>query len=491
MVAVCVDAGTSLVKAVAFDDDGIELAVARRPTTIRHPRPGWSEQDMWAVWAATAAAIAELTAACGPVDRLAVTGQGDGCWLVDAAGEPTGPAVLWNDCRAAALVGQWQDDGRLEAGFRLNGSLGFAGLPHAILAWMREHDPDRIRRSAAALTCTSWLFSRLTGEVGLDPSEACNPFFAAGTLGYDERVLDLFGITELRRLLPPVRQDDQRAAVVLPAVAEQLGVPPGIPVVMAPFDIPATTLGLGVMNRGQVACIMGTTLSTSTFTDAWALSEVAAAGMTLHGVPPRDYLRVLASLAGTEVLDWWTTLLGLNHASELVGLAAGSATDAARLPRLLPYLSPAGERAPFLNPAARASLHNFTLEHTRADIARAVLVGLTLVIRDCVTALTESSSPSELRVAGGGAHSDDWCQLLADCCAAPVIRPAGREVGAKGALIVSAVATGVFESIGDAVTKLVHPGSTFWPRPEVSPGLPSQHDFVEFRQAVEVVWPTS
>lgn len=154
MVAVCVDAGTSLVKAVAFDDDGIELAVARRPTTIRHPRPGWSEQDMWAVWAATAAAIAELTAACGPVDRLAVTGQGDGCWLVDAAGEPTGPAVLWNDCRAAALVGQWQDDGRLEAGFRLNGSLGFAGLPHAILAWMREHDPDRIRRSAAALTCT-------------------------------------------------------------------------------------------------------------------------------------------------------------------------------------------------------------------------------------------------------------------------------------------------------------------------------------------------
>jgi len=93
MVAICIDAGTSLVKAVAFDADGTELAIARHPMVVRHPAPAWSEQDMPSVWDAVVAAAAEVARQCAePVDLISVTGQGDGCWLVDSAGEPTGPA---------------------------------------------------------------------------------------------------------------------------------------------------------------------------------------------------------------------------------------------------------------------------------------------------------------------------------------------------------------------------------------------------------------
>ena len=176
MSAIAVDAGTSLIKAVVFDESGREVAVARHATEVRRPHPGWAEQDMTAVWRAVVAAVNEvLPSAPDDVRFLALTAQGDGCWLVDDRGEPTGPAVLWSDGRAAPQVDAWLRDGVVESAFRINGSVGFAGLPHAVLTWLRAHDPERLATSATALTCGGWLFFRLTGVVGVDHSDASVP----------------------------------------------------------------------------------------------------------------------------------------------------------------------------------------------------------------------------------------------------------------------------------------------------------------------------
>ena len=35
---------------------------------------------------------------------ISVTGQGDGMWLIDKAGEPVAPAWLWLDARSAAIT---------------------------------------------------------------------------------------------------------------------------------------------------------------------------------------------------------------------------------------------------------------------------------------------------------------------------------------------------------------------------------------------------
>ena len=105
MASICLDVGTSLIKAVAFDGDGNELSVVREPTEVLRPQPGFAEQDMGAVWDAVSATVKEMTGSLqDKVELLAFTGQGDGCWLVDEDGRPTGPAVLWNDARNAALV---------------------------------------------------------------------------------------------------------------------------------------------------------------------------------------------------------------------------------------------------------------------------------------------------------------------------------------------------------------------------------------------------
>src|SRR5215469_17586613 len=98
MATICVDVGTSVIKAVAFDDRGTAIALARQETEVLRPAPGFSEQDMDSVWNASVATIrAALRQVSDPVHLISLTAQGDGCWLVDAHGRPTGPAILWND----------------------------------------------------------------------------------------------------------------------------------------------------------------------------------------------------------------------------------------------------------------------------------------------------------------------------------------------------------------------------------------------------------
>ncbi|MFC7593153.1 FGGY family carbohydrate kinase [Nonomuraea antimicrobica] len=202
MAIICVDAGTTVIKAVGYDATGAEAAVARRATVVSRPAPGHTEQDMGAVWDAVAATVREVAAQVGGAEFVAVTAQGDGCWLVDADGGPTGPAILWNDARAASIVDDWTREGLPATAFRLNGSSAASGLPHAILTWLRANDPARLERSHAMLTCGGWIFARMTGELVADESDASAPFMDLRTRAYSAELLALFGLEDAGRLLP-------------------------------------------------------------------------------------------------------------------------------------------------------------------------------------------------------------------------------------------------------------------------------------------------
>jgi erythritol kinase (D-erythritol 1-phosphate-forming) len=93
-------------------------------------------------------------------------------------------------------------------------------------------------------------------------------------------------------------------------------------------------------------------------------------------------------------------------------------------------------------------------------VARAVLDGLSLVVRDCLEAGTVR--PKEIRVSGGGAASELWCQLIADAAGIRVVTLADTQSGAKGALITALVATGRADGFDEA-TDLVQLGRTYEP----------------------------
>jgi xylulokinase len=151
-------------------------------------------------------------------------------------------------------------------------------------------------------------------------------------------------------------------------------------------------------------------------------------------------------------------------------------------------LSPAGERAPFLNPLARGAFLGLSFEHRREHVARAVLEGLTLVIQDCLVA--SRAQPTELRVCGGGAASPVWLQLIADVTGVSVLRSTDTEVGAKGAFLVGLVATGGAATVEDIAPLYVRTRDTFAPDPSRAALYADLfRDFLAVRATSSAAWP--
>ncbi len=460
MAWISVDAGTSVIKAVVFTDDGREFALARENTAVLSPHPGFAEQDMNSVWSAVLSTVRRATRQLPePIRGLVTTAQGDGCWLVDASGYPTGNAILWNDGRALAIVDTWRDAGIIERAFRISGSVTYPGLPNAILHWLAQNEPARIDKARWSLTCNGWLFSRLTGLFLADLSDGSNPFSDVNAAVYSPDLLRLYGQEDRAYLLPPIRIGTDLVAPLTACAAEQLGLPIGTPVVMAPYDIVATAYGCGSVSPGQACVILGTTICAETITSSLDL-DVTPTGTTI-ALGNGSYLRAMPTLTGCEAFTWATKALSCESIPELDRLAATSVAGANGL-LFLPYLSLAGERSPFLEPDARGSFIGLSLTHTRADMARSIYEGLTFVIRDCIKAAA-GTLPLELRVCGGGARSDFWCQIIADVIGVPIVRTEDSEVGARGAFLFALAVTGATPSVHDAVRQYVTAAKTFLP----------------------------
>ncbi|WP_330457854.1 carbohydrate kinase [Streptomyces sp. NBC_00820] len=447
-----IDVGTSTVKAAAFDATGRELAVEARPVGL-DLRDGVVEQDMEEVYAAVLAVLGALTARVSePVELAGLTGQGDGVWLVDAAGRPVRPAASWMDGRAHDLVDGWLADGTFETVFRRTGGAMFPGSPGPLLAWLDRHEPKSLDAAAAAVYCKDMVFQRLTGgeRAVTDVSDASMPFLDPRTRTYDNGVVELLGLTRRRGLLAPVSDPVATgevaggtaggAAAAGPAPGpepeSESGLPPGTRLANGPYDLPACALGAGVTEPGDGLLIVGTCLASLVATTELDLGGEPA-GLFISTDRPGHWLRAMPAMVGTAALDWVLGTTGVRH-QEVDGLLAATPPGAHGV-RVLPYFAPSGERAPFVEPRLRAELTGVSLESTPADLIRATCEGIGYAARHCLAA---AGLTGTLAVCGGGTRSPAWMRLLADVLGRP-LRVVEGEVGARGAVLAAAERYGV------------------------------------------------
>ena len=428
-----IDVGTSTVKAAAFDATGRELAVASRPVNLTL-HGGVVEQDMDEVYGAVVAVLNELTARVpDPIALAGLTGQGDGVWLVDTSGHPVRPAASWMDGRAHELVDRWLADGTFETVFRRTGSAMFPGCPGPLLAWLDSHEPKTLDAAAAAVYCKDMVFQRLTGAgPTTDVSDASMPFLDPRTRTYDNRVVELLGLTHRRGLLAPVSDPIARART---GTAGE-GLPPGTRIANGPYDLPACALGAGVTRPGDGLLIVGTCLASLVATTDLDLTGEPA-GLYINTDRPGHWLRAMPAMVGTAALDWVLSTTGVQH-DQVDGLLAETPPGANGV-RVLPYFAPSGERAPFVEPRLRAELTGVSLESTPADLIRATCEGIGYAARHCLEA---AGLTGTLAVCGGGTRSPAWMRLLADVLGRP-LRVVEGEVGARGAVLAAAERYGV------------------------------------------------
>ncbi|MGE9295846.1 MAG: FGGY family carbohydrate kinase, partial [Puniceicoccales bacterium] len=207
-IIIGLDAGTSVIKAVAFDQKGRQVAVCSRKNSYCSLPSGAATQDMARTWGDAAAVLKGLSEQLPDIAQRAVaigvTGQGDGTWLIDADGRPVQDAMLWVDARASEQALAITADRKYPLIYDSTGTGVNPCQMRSQLLWMQKDAPRQLERAAAALHCKDWLYYCLTGAVATDPSEAVLNFGDMASRTYSEAVIDACGLAGLRHLMPPI-----------------------------------------------------------------------------------------------------------------------------------------------------------------------------------------------------------------------------------------------------------------------------------------------
>lgn len=470
-ILIGIDAGTSVIKAVAFDLTGRQIAAASVPNSYSTGEDGAAFQSLAKTWADCARTIRDLgTKVEGLAQRtaaLGVTGQGDGTWLVGKDDTPAADAWLWLDARAAPTVRKLcaSPDNRIR--FEATGTGLSTCQQGAQLAHMASQSPELLEQADIALHCKDWLYLNLTGVRATDPSEASFTFGNFRTRQYDDTVIATLGLSEKRRLLPEIVDGTQVSHPLSSAAAVQTGLLEGTPVSLGYVDFACTALGAGIFTEGR-ASACSTIGSTGMHMRAMAVDDIAlnAEGTGYMVVLPIPGIVAPAqsNMAATLNIDWALRMAGdlmsemgheVSH-SELVGRIEGWLA-ASRPGAILyhPYISEAGERGPFVNPNARAGFIGLSSGHRFPDLLRAVVEGLGMGTRDCYAAMGEM--PAELRMTGGAARSPALRSVIAAAVGSPTRVSSREEAGAAGAAMIAAVGIGVYGDMNACIAEWVTP----------------------------------
>lgn len=437
-----IDIGTSGCKAVVYDCEGSERAMACREYAIICDREGWAELDPDEVIGLCFEIIREVTGqvAPGTIAGMGISSQGEAFTLVDRQGKSLTRALVSSDSRASGQATRWAEEFGTERLYRITGHTPHPMFSLFKLLWIRENQPEIWSRTARILCFEDLLHYRL----GLTDPAMGWPL-AGRTLLFDvvghtwcREILDLAGVRaeQLSRPLP----SGSVAGIIDPQIAAILGLGSCTFIVTGGHDQPCCGLGAGailpgvaVLSAGTVECITPA-FELPRFTPALRKSNLC----TYDHAAPGMYATVAFSLTGGNMLKWFAETLGsdppaLNDVSTgaiYSRILGAMPVQPSRL-LALPYFTPTG--TPYFDPSARGAVIGLDLSTTRGELLKGLLEGVALEIRLNLEILEESGyAVDELRIIGGGSRSDAWNQLRADAIGKPVTRLEIREAGCRG-----------------------------------------------------------
>ena len=506
-VLIGIDAGTSVIKSIAFDLEGNQLAVAALPNRYETIDGRGAEQDLARTWQDTATTLRQLGEKVPDLARrtaaVSVTGQGDGTWLIDRDGKPVGKGWLWLDARAADIVEQIRAREDADALRYSRTGSGLAACQQGPqLALMAQTAPERLQQAATAFHCKDWLYFCMTGERATDPSEGCFTFGDFRSRSYSDDVIEVLGLKHLKHLLPPIVDGSRQSAELSPGAADASGLLAGTPVVLGYVDVVCTALGVGLFDRtARPGCsIIGSTGMHIRLAPTAGDVRLGSGrtGYTMCLPAPDAYAQCQTNMAATLNIDWVLGLandvlsdFGLPQDRSVMLALVNKWFEAGKPGAILyhPYISEAGERGPFTDASASASFIGLTSRHNYGDLVRAVVDGIAFASYDCYSAMGEP--PAEVRLSGGAARSSAMRRILGAVLNTHVRSSRREEAGAAGTAMIAAVGLGHYKSMEDCVAAWAAPLLGAAEAPDT--GLATAYhkmfpSYLKARQALKPVW---
>jgi xylulokinase len=490
------DIGTTGCKALIFDTDGSLVAKAWREYPVDFPNPQWAEQDLENVWRLAREAIYEAIAA-GGVTEIAAIGlsvHGEAVTPVDEGGRSLRPTILGMDTRTGP-----QNDWLRE---RFGGEALFqhTGMPiHTIntlpkLLWLKENEPEIWKGASKFLLVEDFFIQKMTGQAVVSHCLASrSQLFNLKAGVWDDEILGALGLdpSKLARVLP----SGTLVGPLLPELVSGFGLafPPVI--VTGGHDQACGALGVGLTTPGLASVSTGTAEVVEVALPSPVVSRPLYEGniSVYSHVVPGLFLAMTLNHSGGMALRWFRDgfcepqmqQAAQTHSEAYDLMLEGASADPTGL-LILPHFS--GSGTPTFDTASKAAILGLTFATTRADIAKAILEGLTYELRLNLDLLKDGGVKIDvLRAIGGGAKSPLWLQLKADITGIPVVTPKITEAAGFGAALLAGVGAGIFPSAAEAAGRFLQFHQEYHPDMVRSAAYTRQYEL--YRQVYPAVAP--
>lgn len=483
------DAGNTVIKAIIFDSDGNELAVAAEDGHSTMPQPGHVERDLNELWANAQQVIRRCVDAAGidPSDIRAIgcAGHGNGLYALDKNHVPL-IGIQSIDTRGSEIVREWQGAGIGEITFAHCRQKPWTAQTPTLLAWLKRHRPDLFAQIGTVFLCKDYVVWRLTGELVSDTSDmaGCGLLQVPGRT-YSAELMAAYGLADCLPLLPRLLESADIAGHVTAEVAAATGLRAGTPVVAGFFDVVASAIGSGVTQTGAASIIAGT----------WSINQVVTDDapndpsiFMLSTFDRQRWLAIESSATSAVNLEWMVReFFGDDHgaAFERCSELVASVDPRDEMPIYHPFLFGAQQDG-----LARAGYYGIIGWHTKAHMLRALFEGVAFEHRRHIETLASAGAGfTEAVLSGGGSRSSVWPQIFADLLGVPVTVARSRETGALGAAIAAGSGVGLFADFAEGAARMTAVAKRFEPDPALKPVYDRRYaTFLELGRAMKPIW---
>lgn len=441
-----VDIGTTSLKAAVFNEKAECMKTVTKDYTLE-VKDDYVEFPAENYWTLFSEALEELSAEY-EISAMSIDTQCETIIVADENGEPLRKAIVWLDNRATAEAEHIEIKFGNKKVYEVTGQPEItATWPASKLLWLRSNEQDVFNKIKKVFLLEDYLLYRLTGRFVTERT------LQSSTIYYDIRnhtwwkdMLDFIGLEE--SVFPEILSS-----------GEVVGEYKGITVVTGAIDQIAGAIGAGIVKKGVVSEMTGTTMVVFVPSD------------DIPEFKPNSIIPCHVNYDGKYCLLSWTPTAGIalkwfknnfceNFSFRELDELAEKADPGSNGLTFLPYLC--GSTMPKYNPDARGVFYGLTMEHGRGHAVRSILEAVSCMLKQNLDYL--GIECDEIRTMGGGASSPLWNQIKADMTGKRIVTLKNDETACLGSAILAGVATGVFESVEAACDMAVEPKKIYEPQ---------------------------
>ncbi|MBQ8526033.1 MAG: xylulokinase [Clostridia bacterium] len=476
------DLGTSALKLLLVREDGQIANSVTKSYDVSYPKPGWSEQAPENWWKTFESGIKELTHGIDgeKIRGIGAGGQMHGLVVLDDSDRVIRPAILWNDGRTWAETDYLNNVIGKKSLSDMTANIAFAGFTAPKILWMKNNEKENFEKISKIMLPKDYINYLLTGVHMTDYSDASGMLLLdVKNKCWSDRMVEICGISKNQL---PLLKESYEAVIILPEIAERLGISKSCLVAAGAGDNAAAAIGTGTVGAGKCNISLGTSGTVFISSDKFSADSNNALHSFCHADGGYHLMGCMLSAASCNKWFCDKILKTDDYSTEQDNITDDSLGK--NHVYFLPYLM--GERSPINDTDARGMFIGMRPDTARRHMIQAVLEGVAFAIRDSVeVAKSLGISISVSTLCGGGGKSKLWRKIMCNVLNIDIAVPSCEEGPGLGGAMLAMTACGAYKSVKECAEKLVTTSETIHPDSTIAQRYEEQYN--KFRKIYPAV----